>query len=220
MLGPPTILSLIADSQKHVVNPANLTIQTRASIAATKGFPFHTSSHKSAWIIDSGATDHMTFDPDQFISRKSSTPSVVSTANDVWGPAKIVTPVGARWFVTFMDDHTCMTWVSLLKTKGEVSYRFQQFHQVVETQFHARIQTSLCFKTTDRQWKATGCPPFALRARRICFKITSCQRKATGRQKITIDHQRKMISCLHAVNSQKQECLGVIGNDTREQLKL
>ena len=33
-----------------------------------------------------------------------------------------------------------MTWVSLLKTKGEVSSKFQQFYQMVETQFHARIQ--------------------------------------------------------------------------------
>ncbi|VVA40539.1 PREDICTED: Retrovirus-related Pol poly from transposon, partial [Prunus dulcis] len=37
-------------------------------------------------------------------------------------------------------DCTRMTWVSLLKTKGEVSSRFQQFYQMVETQFHARIQ--------------------------------------------------------------------------------
>ncbi|CAL8988820.1 unnamed protein product [Prunus brigantina] len=60
--------------------------------------------------------------------------------SDVWGPAKIATPAGARWFVTFINDCTRMTWVSLLKTKGEVSSRFQQFYQMVETQFHAKIQ--------------------------------------------------------------------------------
>ncbi|CAL2255065.1 unnamed protein product [Prunus armeniaca] len=60
--------------------------------------------------------------------------------SDVWGLAKIATPVGVQWFVTFIDDCTRMTWVSLLKTKGEVSSRFQQFYQMVETQFHARIQ--------------------------------------------------------------------------------
>ncbi|CAL8174229.1 unnamed protein product [Prunus armeniaca] len=60
--------------------------------------------------------------------------------SDVWGLAKIATPAGARWFVTFIDDCTLMTWVSLLKTKGEVCSRFQQFYQMVETQFHARIQ--------------------------------------------------------------------------------
>ncbi|CAL8995150.1 unnamed protein product [Prunus brigantina] len=60
--------------------------------------------------------------------------------SDVWGPSKIPTPGGARWFVTFIDDCTRMTWVSLLKTKGEVSSKFQQFYHMVETQFHTRIQ--------------------------------------------------------------------------------
>ncbi|CAL2270443.1 unnamed protein product [Prunus armeniaca] len=244
----PMILPLIADSKKHAVNPAGRATRTHTSIATTKGSTFHTSSQKSTWIIDSGATDHMTFDPSQLISRKSSTLSVVSNANgtpspvvgegslslstslhldserrlvvvldganfttwtrhrimrsrlvklsepmelvlrgretkfgyginvlgmprscdtcelanshhvpfplssnkslvpfflihyDVWGPAKIATPAGTQWFVTFIDDCTRMTWVSLLKTKGEVSSRFQQFYQMVETQFHARIQ--------------------------------------------------------------------------------
>ncbi|KAI5346776.1 hypothetical protein L3X38_014655 [Prunus dulcis] len=86
MSGTPTILPLIADSQKHVVNPANPATRTRASIVTTKGSTFHTSSQKSTWIIDSGATDHMTFDLGQLISRKSSTPSVVSNANDTPSP--------------------------------------------------------------------------------------------------------------------------------------
>ncbi|KAI5323982.1 hypothetical protein L3X38_033055 [Prunus dulcis] len=81
MSGTPTILPLIADSQKHAVNLADPATQTHAYIATTKGSTFHTSSQKSAWIIDSGATDHMTFDLGQLISRKSSTPSVVSNAN-------------------------------------------------------------------------------------------------------------------------------------------
>ncbi|CAL2253605.1 unnamed protein product [Prunus armeniaca] len=60
--------------------------------------------------------------------------------SDVWGLTKITTPWGAQWFVTFIDDCTRMTWVSLLTTKGEVSSKFQQFYQMVETQFHTRIQ--------------------------------------------------------------------------------
>ncbi|CAL2267942.1 unnamed protein product [Prunus armeniaca] len=56
-------------------------LRTCAFITTTKDSAFHTFSKKSAWIIDSGATDHMTFDPSQLISRKSSTPSVVSNAN-------------------------------------------------------------------------------------------------------------------------------------------
>ncbi|CAL2249190.1 unnamed protein product [Prunus armeniaca] len=60
--------------------------------------------------------------------------------SDVWGPAKITTPWGARWFVTFIDDCTRIIWVSLLQTKWEVSSKFQKFCQMVETQFHTRIR--------------------------------------------------------------------------------
>ncbi|KAI5339123.1 hypothetical protein L3X38_018395 [Prunus dulcis] len=75
------ILSFIADSQKYAVNLVDPATQTLASIAATKGSAFHMSSQKSAWIIDSGPTDHMPFDPGQLIRRKSSTSSVVFKAN-------------------------------------------------------------------------------------------------------------------------------------------
>ncbi|KAI5356447.1 hypothetical protein L3X38_009342 [Prunus dulcis] len=81
MLGPPTIHSLIADSQKHAATPAEPATRVCASIATTKGSAFHTSSPKPTWIIDSGGTDHMTFDHDQVISRTPTTQSVVSNAN-------------------------------------------------------------------------------------------------------------------------------------------
>ncbi|KAI5323875.1 hypothetical protein L3X38_032948 [Prunus dulcis] len=61
-------------------------MRTPSSITTTKGSIFNTSSKNSAWIIDLGATDHMTFDPDQLINRKSSTPSVVSNANGTPSP--------------------------------------------------------------------------------------------------------------------------------------
>ncbi|CAL8152106.1 unnamed protein product [Prunus armeniaca] len=86
MSGTPTILPLIVDSKKNVVNPADPATRTHASIATTKGSTFHTSSQKSAWIIESGATDHMTLDPSQLISRKSSTLSSVSNANGTPSP--------------------------------------------------------------------------------------------------------------------------------------
>ena len=41
----------------------------------------YTPVSNSAWIIDSGATDHMTFDPRQVPPLKSSSPHSVSTTN-------------------------------------------------------------------------------------------------------------------------------------------
>ncbi|CAL9005162.1 unnamed protein product [Prunus brigantina] len=53
MSGTPTILPLIANSQKHAVNLADPATRPHAYIATTKGSTFHTSSQKFAWIIDS-----------------------------------------------------------------------------------------------------------------------------------------------------------------------
>ncbi|CAL2238038.1 unnamed protein product [Prunus armeniaca] len=91
MSEPFTIHSFLADSQKHAVTPIEPATRARASMSTTKGFAFHTSSPKPTWIINSGATDHMKFDPSQLISRKSTTPSVVSNANDTASSMDILT---------------------------------------------------------------------------------------------------------------------------------
>ena len=41
--------------------------------------------------------------------------------SDVWGPSPVKTLHGNRFFVLFVDDCTRMTWLYLLKTKGEVA---------------------------------------------------------------------------------------------------
>lgn len=60
--------------------------------------------------------------------------------SDVWGPSKVTTLGGSRWFVTFIDDCTRMTWLCLMKSKTEVNSIFQKFHKMVETQYNAKIQ--------------------------------------------------------------------------------
>ena len=74
------------------------------------------------------------------LSMNKSTVPFAIIHSDIWGPALISTPSGARWFVIFIDDCTRMTWISLLKTKGEVCTTFQQFYKMVETQFHEKIK--------------------------------------------------------------------------------
>jgi transposase InsO family protein len=60
--------------------------------------------------------------------------------SDVWGPSKIQTLGGSRWFVTFIDDCTRMTWLWLMKSKSEVNLLFQKFHKMIKTQYNAQIQ--------------------------------------------------------------------------------
>jgi len=60
--------------------------------------------------------------------------------SDVWGPSKISTLKGSRWFVTFIHDCTTMTWLWLMKSKGEVNLIFQKFHKMIQTQYNAKVQ--------------------------------------------------------------------------------
>ncbi|KAL5804478.1 hypothetical protein ACOSQ3_031278 [Xanthoceras sorbifolium] len=60
--------------------------------------------------------------------------------SDVWGPSNIVSISGMRWFVTFIDDCTRMTWIFLLKNKSDVCDVFQNFYHMILTQFHKKIQ--------------------------------------------------------------------------------
>lgn len=48
--------------------------------------------------------------------------------------------LAAGYFVTFIDDCTLMTWVSLLKNKSDVFGIFTKFHKMVATQYQQAIR--------------------------------------------------------------------------------
>jgi len=52
--------------------------------------------------------------------------------SDVWGPI-IESFDGYKYFVSFVDDFSHVTWIYLLKSKSEVVYVFQNFHMLVMT---------------------------------------------------------------------------------------
>lgn len=60
--------------------------------------------------------------------------------SDVWGPARIPSISKARYFVTFIDECTRMTWISLLKNKSDVCEAFQEFHSMIHTQYQKHIR--------------------------------------------------------------------------------
>ena len=59
--------------------------------------------------------------------------------SDVWGLSKFATLDGSRWFVSFIDDCTRMTWVCLMKSKSEVNLLFQNVHKMVCSQYNAQV---------------------------------------------------------------------------------
>ena len=44
--------------------------------------------------------------------------------SDIWGPSRVTTITGTKWFVSFVDDHTRLTWIFLIKEKSTVGPLF------------------------------------------------------------------------------------------------
>jgi len=63
---------------------------------------------------------------------------------DVWGPSLIPNILSAKWFVSFIDDYTRVTWIFLMKDKSEVFHLFVNFYKMVQTQFASPIKRLCC----------------------------------------------------------------------------
>lgn len=59
--------------------------------------------------------------------------------SDVWRPCLIVSKAGFRYFVTFVDDFSRMTWIYFMKNRFEVFSHFSNFCVEIKTQFNASI---------------------------------------------------------------------------------
>ena len=60
--------------------------------------------------------------------------------SDVWGPSRVKNISGSRWFVTFIDDHTRITWIFLMKEKSEGGQIFQTSNKMIQNEFQTKIQ--------------------------------------------------------------------------------
>ena len=60
--------------------------------------------------------------------------------SDVLGPCPVVSPTGFRYFVTFVDDYSRITWLYLKKNCSELFSQFRAFCVEIYTQFHVYVQ--------------------------------------------------------------------------------
>ena len=60
--------------------------------------------------------------------------------SDVWDPCLVVSPIGFRYFVTFVDDYSRTTWLYLMKNRSELFSHFHAFCAKIHTQFHVFVQ--------------------------------------------------------------------------------
>lgn len=59
---------------------------------------------------------------------------------DLWGPYRIASLSGDKFFLTILDDHSRVTWTFLLKDKTQVYRTISDFIAYVDTQFNAKIK--------------------------------------------------------------------------------
>ncbi|KAG8472686.1 hypothetical protein CXB51_034612 [Gossypium anomalum] len=74
------------------------------------------------------------------ISKSFTALGKVDTVIDIWGPSRVKNADNCKWFITFIDDHSRITWTYLLKDKSETASVFVQFYNMVLTQFGSKIQ--------------------------------------------------------------------------------
>ncbi|GAB2292252.1 hypothetical protein Dimus_038193 [Dionaea muscipula] len=60
--------------------------------------------------------------------------------SDIWRPCPIQSRVGFRYFVTFVDDYSRMTWLYLLRSCDELFSVFSAFYAEIHTQFSLPIR--------------------------------------------------------------------------------
>ena len=61
--------------------------------------------------------------------------------SDVWSPCPVMSPTGFKYFVTFVDDFSHVTWLYLMKSRSELFSHFSVFCSEIQTQFHILVQT-------------------------------------------------------------------------------
>ncbi|CAN1822216.1 Retrovirus-related Pol polyprotein from transposon TNT 1-94, partial [Linum perenne] len=60
--------------------------------------------------------------------------------SDIWGPSRVASLNGTRWFITMIDEHTRMTWTFLMKEKSDTARVFKTFYTMIENQFQTKIR--------------------------------------------------------------------------------
>ena len=60
--------------------------------------------------------------------------------SDVWRPCPTTTLNGFRYFVSFIDYFSRVTWLYLMKNKSDVLACFKDFHKMVQTQYGAVVK--------------------------------------------------------------------------------
>lgn len=59
--------------------------------------------------------------------------------SDIWGPSPTPTTRDSRYFVIFVDNYSCYTWLFLMKNQSELTRIYRDFVAMIKTQISKDI---------------------------------------------------------------------------------
>lgn len=83
--------------------------------------------------------------------------------SDLWGPSRVPSHRGARYFLSIIDDFSRKVWIYILKNKSESFAKFKEWKALVETQTGRKIKRfrtdnglEFCSEEFDKFCKENG----------------------------------------------------------------
>jgi Integrase core domain/GAG-pre-integrase domain len=76
--------------------------------------------------------------------------------SDVWGPCPTTAVNGYKYFVSFIDCFSRVTWLYLMKNKSDVFACFKDFHKGIQTQYSAVVKVLRSDNGTEYTNKVFG----------------------------------------------------------------
>ena len=104
--------------------------------------------------------------------------------SDVWGPSKVTSLLGERWYVTFIDGFSRCTWLYLLKHKSEVLSAFKDFYTLVCNQYNANVKV---FRSDNGTEYLNGDFDSFLASRGIIHQTPSQQLGHTSKVRLSLE---------------------------------
>ena len=104
------------------------------------GLPPRLVDKDDSKVCSGCAEGRMTRSPYKSLKKMYSKDSLELIHSDLCGPMSVSSKGGARYFLTFIDDHTRKTFVYFLRNKQEVPLRFLEFKRFAEKQCQKNIK--------------------------------------------------------------------------------
>ncbi|GJU12053.1 ribonuclease H-like domain-containing protein [Tanacetum coccineum] len=76
---------------------------------------------------------------------------------DLWGPYKVISKEGFRYFLTIVDDYTRAVWIYLVKTKDKVYDHFVNYINMILNEFNCSIKTVRSDNAPNDEGSAQPC---------------------------------------------------------------